>query len=763
MILKQIIFNSFTIFSDHEYEPIEQPTEVAVVDPPKLATPPPPQPEPSTEFNNDVEMTVAEEINNNITEENNQVDAEQEPTDEIDLQSNDVQESESTPPRLFTSNYVAAPEPDEMDEQEFEESAAAASSSGRKKSFIASANDRTKQMQAKLSGQADRLRTKIKGLKKPKKSESPKADATERKRFRSPEFANKLKNINMPKIHRPEFKRPDLKRPEFTKFKRPDFSAIKMPARPNFTKPDMSKFKLPDRLASMRRSKSMVESTDDSIGTGTTAATTEDLPAPTKKRFDFGTYPRIFNRLRRQSKPEESSTSRDYEQEADEESDRVQSPITFGTFPKMGKKASPPVSSLWSSNTSNMSDSESGQFQRYTKGDDRESSVERRMRETLEYNEDREDNEDRDEADERKADSVIDVGDRQTEEQRQLAEYDEENRVIHQISRAREDEFRQRKPFIHQDSDVMSDEAASVKDYSWVENDLLRKRLHERSAEATSQRDVEEFVGADRDRDRSSIAETQSSGSSSNRRRKGVIEEIDDDEFYLRKKGISQDDIQMGMYISSAIRDQSADPITQKRFNDRFNYDQDEFNSNEGFEGYDRLPPTKPVRVKDFEKSLESSEFNMDNDRYIDDHTDYLQHHQSLDYGKAFPPNRPLRRRVRQLYSEERDEHQVPVAAQYYPHPDVVNVVDDDDDVSFYDEDDEEAMKPFRTENILFSSVENGQQQPPIAPKRRKKLMRESMERDMANNNNADFGRRSLSNTFISNGNVDDVRGFCSI
>lgn len=44
----------------------------------------------------------------------------------------------------------------------------------------------------------------------------------------------------------------------------------------------------------------------------------------------------------------------------------------------------------------------------------------------------------------------------------------------------------------------------------------------------------------------------QSSGSSCERRRRGVIEEIDSDEFFLREKGISQE--HMRFHLNSEIR-----------------------------------------------------------------------------------------------------------------------------------------------------------------------------------------------------------------
>lgn len=636
----------------------------------------------------------------------------------------------------------------------------------RKKSFLATANVRTKVMQEKLRNQAGVLKTKLKGLKKPK-SESPKAK--ERKKFRKPEFA-KLKNIQMPKIQkpdfkmpelkRPEFKRPEFKRPEFTKFKTPEFKKpdfkINLPDRPKFSKPDISKFKIPERFTSLRRSKSLKEerptsNTSESGETGTTA--TEDRPpqATTKKFFDFGTYPRIFDRMRKQSKPE-ASISRDDEQEEDEESDRHITPVQFGTFPKMGKKrtSTPPptgdTSSRWSSNVS-YADNDSGQYQRYSSepdGFERETSIERRMRANMK------DSLDEDEDIELGATNAV-----QTEEQRQLAEYDAENRVIHEISKAREDEFRQRKPLVHQESDLASEDI-STKDFGWIENDSLRKRIQARSTEFETRK---EYIGANDslpDRDRASTQETQSSGSSSTRRRKGVIEEIDDDEFYLRKKGISQDDIQLGQYISSAIRDgldTPANALAQlgQYDNEYFEGDFDMSNENVRY-SYD-VPPRKPRRIKDYERNLELEDDIEDEDSRLSYDDDFVRDN---NYYKTFPPNRPLRKTKKQFSEDSQvdEEHEVPVAAEYYPHP------DEEDDRSFYEHEHLEELEP--NEGILSrdyadeTNVDNlFAQQPPVAPRRKKKLQRESVERDLAANQLLD---RSVSNNFISNGNVEDVR-----
>ncbi|KAG7189799.1 hypothetical protein KM043_017459 [Ampulex compressa] len=69
----------------------------------------------------------------------------------------------------------------------------------------------------------------------------------------------------------------------------------------------------------------------------------------------------------------------------------------------------------------------------------------------------------------------------------------------------------------------------------------------------------EDMDEADEEREQSSAhsdrEQQQSSGSSCDRRRRGVIEEIDSDEFFLRASGLSQDDMTLGKYLASEIRD----------------------------------------------------------------------------------------------------------------------------------------------------------------------------------------------------------------
>lgn len=580
-------------------------------------------------------------------------------------------------------------------------------------------SQRTKHLQHKISSQATHLRTKFKRTKKPK-VESPtssprnsprnsQASPSERKKFKGPEFS-KLKNIHMPKIGKPEFKRP-----EFTKFKRPDFK---------INLPEFSK--VPAKLGLKRNSlKESTISTEESVETETTTTGNEEVvakePAAGKKRFEFTSYPKFFERFRRQSKDESTS---DAKQEADDESTL---PVEVSTIPRVSKSARAKnfIAARFGRKASEASvtDNESGKYQRYnSEGSvERETSVERRMRVALKNS---------------MEDEEEPLGILQTEEQRQLADYDEENRAIHVISKAREDEFNRRKPLVHQESDLVSDD----KDFDWAECEQMRERLVAQHSNDLSGADRSTIPDSENFPSNLSNQETQSSGSSSHRRRTGVIEEIDDDEFFLRRKGISQDNIQIGEYISSAIREGLEDPPPNALDYDRY-YDENFNISNdpENF-GYD-VPPRKPKRfTKQFNKSLESEEFNQDVDSF-DDGSDY--------YHRERPPRRGPKR-----FDAEGDG-EVPVATEYYPHY-------DDDDGSYYEN---EQMEGIEQPDILVTNLDHEDDDfeshfneiplarqatpptPPKAPKRRKKT------RDSVGKETDPLKGRSVSNSYITNGN----------
>uniref|UniRef100_A0A0A9XU10 Zonadhesin n=2 Tax=Lygus hesperus TaxID=30085 RepID=A0A0A9XU10_LYGHE len=103
-----------------------------------------------------------------------------------------------------------------------------------------------------------------------------------------------------------------------------------------------------------------------------------------------------------------------------------------------------------------------------------------------------------------------------------------------------------------------------------------------------------------------------SSGASSMRHRVGVLEEIDSDEFFLRQKGLSREDVDVSRYLSKEIRDAFRSPrnvlahmdSADSRYTDEY----------EGEEGspdlrYRDEPPEPPGRTKNRSESRDS-DFN---------------------------------------------------------------------------------------------------------------------------------------------------------
>ncbi|GAB0099871.1 hypothetical protein DMENIID0001_157620 [Sergentomyia squamirostris] len=539
----------------------------------------------------------------------------------------------------------------------------------RKKTMLSSAQDRGRQMQQKLRAQAGRLRTKLRSMKKT--PQAPKRDSPtkvkERKKFKAPEFS-KLKNIHMPKVSKPEM--PKFKRPEFTKieFKRPEFTKITLPERSNMA----AKFRMSDRFSSLklRRSKSMKESTGS---TGDSTSGTTEGPPSGKKRFDFATYPRIFDKIRKQKPTEDEGSRRP----------GTPPPPIFATVPRSSIQRD----KLPTQEASVVDTEESGSQRQYSldwkeekeDGFHRESSLERRMR--LHFSRQRQESEQ-------------EQGD-EADEQRQLEEFDKENREIHEISQARHEEYKQRQPLVHQDSDLVSEESTG----KWTGSLNLNQSS---SLQGSERFDME-------------MKEP----------RAGVIEQIDDDEFFLRSKGISQDNIQIGEYISSAIREGLTTPMNTLAQVGRYSpyYDEDvDLNSEPIDYGYD--VPKKPRRVRD--------RGSLDNEDFLETYP---------------PPSKPMRKHK----AYESDERIVPQTGTTFYN-------EDPESHSFYDNmadqadmyiDDDDEQKSDMLDHVPFPPT------PPKAPKRRRKLHK-SYYADSSDTFQDDLKGRSVSNNYIPNGDTEE-------
>ncbi|KAM7356348.1 uncharacterized protein ACRADG_002129 isoform 3-T5 [Cochliomyia hominivorax] len=558
-----------------------------------------------------------------------------------------------------------------------------------KKGFMASAQDRTRRMQAGFKNQAGKLKTKLKPAPKKIPSGSPKAK--ERKKFKAPEFS---------KIKMPEMKRPDMSK--FKDFKRPEFT--------KFSKPDMSKFKLPEKMTNikLKRSKSLKESDathpDEDLAADVekTKQKSSEAPGHQKKlfEFNFGTYPRALRKKKAVEVESSFGTGTATEATSVIPSSETQPSLESSSTPQ-GDRGPGPVRSRWADKFSDVSynDSEGSRYRRYgseQESFDRESSLERRMREDLEESV----------SEERNLGILGGVTDN-----KQFAEFDEENRAIHEISNLRSREFK-RRPMVHQDSDVRSEDSKEA--IGWTEKDIQKNTLlrkAEREAEAS-------YLKYQSD-DNIVTQETQSTASSG---KKVVLEEIGDDEFFLRKRGISQDNIEINQYIRNALRDENYDkPINTLQH----------VGQAAAYGDYD-VPPPKPRRLhKTFAPDNVSQDFDGQRSDYGDD---LSMSHNGSDYFGA--PTRPLRKgRSRSKYSMESQE----IDSRKYMDEEYLR------DPSPMHRDEHGAWN-----DLNMSEKENmpqdHEQTQPLPPRRQKKRRDTSMEKDSYMNG---FGGRSVSNSFL--------------
>lgn len=139
--------------------------------------------------------------------------------------------------------------------------------------------------------------------------------------------------------------------------------------------------------------------------------------------------------------------------------------------------------------------------------------------------------------------------------------------------------------------------------------------------------------------------EARSSGSSSLRHRAGVLEEIDSDEFFLREKGLSQEDVDVGRYLTSEIREAFRAPVSALSQMDNFEYYDDEEDIENLGQQYRSTPergPTRPARTRSLGNRKRSNKSKEPSPAEED---------ASLQFFNTFPPVRP--KRSRQLHQQQ--------------------------------------------------------------------------------------------------------------
>ncbi|CAG9862257.1 unnamed protein product [Phyllotreta striolata] len=128
-----------------------------------------------------------------------------------------------------------------------------------------------------------------------------------------------------------------------------------------------------------------------------------------------------------------------------------------------------------------------------------------------------------------------------------------------------------------------------------------------------------------------------SSSSSVAVHRQGVLEEINPDEFFLRQKGISQDNIEVGMYLSTEIREAFRNPTNALVQMEENNFNKGSHHSLPELQNK-RKPIKKPKRKKTPHASQERIQYGEES---ADEETD------------AIPPSRPKRRSKKKKKTNE--------------------------------------------------------------------------------------------------------------
>ncbi|CAH0546560.1 unnamed protein product [Brassicogethes aeneus] len=379
-------------------------------------------------------------------------------------------------------------------------------------------------------------------------------------KIKADQFKTKLQSIKKPNIHLPN--RPKFHKPNMEKFK------LNLP---NFPKiPDTIKINLPHR-STTKIIKERQESTESNVGDSK------------KHTFDFKTYPRFF---KRKSKDEGISSSQvtssagrsksiersvlpsGYEGSGESEAKKT---FDFSTFPRLFKKTAPKQDSQKLSS----SDSPSEQPMRSR-------SYDREIIRVPLHSEDSTEN-----------------------------GYNQEKPEYHI-----EEEDNNSPSLIRYNEDIDIEDDYNRENVE-VPDDFTNRWSHGRFITKVTDLDSPESQNPHESFDMSHNTDPHSSQSSIDVRRRGVLEEINSDEFFLRQKGISQDNIEVGKYLSSEIKEAFKVPKNSLSDMQRENYESYDLGSNQSLPEVQvkKKPARKPRRKKTphaSEEQIKYHEYDLD-------------------------------------------------------------------------------------------------------------------------------------------------------
>lgn len=657
-----LLKKSFFFFSDHEYEPIGEPLQTNINE--------------GNEQDNEMAQNKRPIDTLEGASSGNEKKLLRIPTEdsEDNISAQDFQDQIEN--RFFRRDFEPTTDNDELPHPEItleeaviiDEEPVHRELPKKKMGFIESAQKSGMTFHKKIKAQASSLKTSLNNKIKKKPKEKPVAVEVEEIGDEVPEEEEK-ENIEAVKINVQDVDEESAKASKQSKMSKLKMN-IKKPTMPKFKKPqfkaDFSSLKKLGRSKSMREESSIATGGGDSSSVHSPEIVTAE-PTP-RKKFDFGTYPRMIrDKFKRSKLPERSDRSMISDSPAaDEDFNRVSS-----TFAQRG-----PVASRWPE----YAEEESGKYQHF----DSETDLER---ERMEFEEGRH---------------------LMTEEQRQLVDMDRENLQIHLM--AEREKFR--KPYIErQESDIASEDDKLM----W--SGMLNKNAEPADDEEFDENALRYKYQHDEDIVRSSTPksnqETQSSGSSGTRRRRGYIDDEEDEDYFMREQKLSGNLSREG-YLDSALKEglstlegnalaQMGDEhefsperptrsLKRKKKSDIEPQEENLENFNDYFKTY---PPNRPTR-KQKSLSVEPNEEDEVMLRDIDDESDIIDErnigtfkgieHPDLDYMREdfdndmgynvsnlpVPPTPPRRRKKKirsmlqhqHILSNSNKDKQIPIQSE---------------------------------------------------------------------------------------------------
>ncbi|KOC63120.1 hypothetical protein WH47_02629 [Habropoda laboriosa] len=566
----------------------------------------------------------------------------------------------------------------------------------------------------RLKTQAGKLRTRLRNIQRPsfafaerQKTEKPRSTNSARSdRSRTEKRPSRMDRIRSSFSERPRFNLPS--RP---KFSLPDRSKFHLPERAKFHLPDKAKFnikkpniRLPNALTRAKKSPPMhgQRSTDSTIGSR-------------KNIFDFSTYPRIFDKKSKTKGEYATSTPKD---------SRAQS-AESATFPRTRKKADrwphrfdTPIAYIDEDRSNEETAIERARPWRHPSMEEPRLSIGEINVTTIPWEE------------------------KHRPQELQYMDYEQESpetsdhqpRPRSEASRTEEESYdrdgMESDPRLYRDQVEKDVEEESPENWRTKEEiprkefrqiqksrsleELLRAREEERyeasfamvdprrygvhktpSEEEEYEEEMEDEEEPEPSSAQSDREQQHSSASSCDRRRRGVIEEIDSDEFFLRASGLSQGDMNLGKYLSSEIRD----AFRPERAN--ILADEDIM----------PVPPQRPTRKRSIRKQKQSSIESYDTMPPIRPKRDSNRIRRSESADDQFRERTRSDSRHRVVYQTEGKPAEIPVE----PLDDIV------------------VVKPMRRKSKSSqrsgSQLPEMEQAPPVAPTRRKRLRKTPAER----------------------------------